>query len=136
MKKIIFLLVCAFLITGCDDTCTKQMAAHFLVAYRGKKYNDFNLYNWSINSIIRYLVVGVENTGIVDERYETPICRAEFRDYIDVEMGIKEKRVAEDSPYACFTYIPRTKTFVQVTNLENCCNPNYVDGIFHKFCDF
>ena len=128
MKRIVLfiLLLC---LTACDDTCTKENAARFFIAYRNSRHNEGIDYNLSY--IIKRYIISVEKTNLIDVRYDTPVCRVKIKNELAYGYG------NGSAPFslACFTYVPRTGRFVQETGIKDCCNPDYVDAN-NKFCYF
>ena len=128
MNRIVLfmLLLC---LAACDNSCTKENAARFFIAFRNSRYNEGIDYNLSY--IIKKYILSVENTHLIDVRYDTPICRVKIKNEFAYGYGNGTKPVSS----ACFTYVPRTGRFIQEIGIKDCCDPDYVDAN-NNYCYF
>ncbi len=131
MRKFFYLFLMVVGLTGCDDPCSPEKAAEFYIAYHIEMYNDIDMRNYSLKYIIKNFVAEVKNTGLIDKRYGTPICRVKFKNHL-YNPNLAFDNMPEYS-HGCFTYIPRTNGFVQISGIEKCCS--YYTAI-PEFCYF
>lgn len=130
MKKCVLLALLG-LLTGCDDPCSPESAAGFYVAYRAAEKHDY--IDWNLNYVAQKYIVKVENTNLIDKRYDTPVCRAKIlnKDY-DLDKMVDSK--AKSVSYVCYTYVPRTGKYVQ-EYAESCCRGSIYTYYDEKYID-
>ena len=139
MKKCILVLFLS-LLSACDDPCSTELAAGFLVNYRYNMHNDY--IDWNLSYVAKKYVISVENTHLIDERYGTRICRAKIKNKnyetdMEVERMSGSKYRPKAASYVCFTYVPRLNAYVQEYG-EGCCKGSiylYVDdNLYSNYC--